>query len=503
MTPPELRRAARDARARQDWAELLALAERLREESPDSPDGYTLGATALRRLRRAADMRALAAAGLARFPGNARLRTLAGDAAPPGIDPDTTRDTLAAAVKRQDWPAAEMLAAELRASNPEDASGYQAGSRALRERKKLRQADTLSHEGMRRFPDQPGMMLERAMLMHKLKRFDEAADLYGRLRALNPDLPLAWSRGATALMMHGRIDAAEALLAEGRDRFPDVLDLKLIQATCAGWRHDFTLARRICAEIAQTAPDDPRVKNLLGSFDLAERLQQADSETPSPDPEAPDEADNAPDPDDAGVLKRFESLGGNCEFGLVQRAAGIEPLGLLRFAAIDAENLATMLETGLDGVGAPETTSLTLNAHQEYMLEDTRYFRTHTCLNLGAEDPAILLEKLRRRTVFLRDKLLADLRAGQKLFLFRPAQGTLDAPTMRRLHHAVRSFGPGTLICVNNDPDPDRITVTRAETGLIVATMPENPAKLNLGAVEAKRYAPWLRLCRAVLEAVP
>lgn len=34
----------------------------------------------------------------------------------------------------------------------------------------------------------------------------------------------------------------------------------------------------------------------------------------------------------AEILGQFESLGDNCEFGLVQRIGGIEPLGLLRFA---------------------------------------------------------------------------------------------------------------------------------------------------------------------------
>ncbi len=31
------------------------------------------------------------------------------------------------------------------------------------------------------------------------------------------------------------------------------------------------------------------------------------------------------------LMLQFESLGQNCEFGLVQRRAGADPLGLLRF----------------------------------------------------------------------------------------------------------------------------------------------------------------------------
>ena len=36
--------------------------------------------------------------------------------------------------------------------------------------------------------------------------------------------------------------------------------------------------------------------------------------------------------DDRDLVLQFESIGDNCELGLVQRRAGSEPLGLLRFA---------------------------------------------------------------------------------------------------------------------------------------------------------------------------
>jgi len=38
--------------------------------------------------------------------------------------------------------------------------------------------------------------------------------------------------------------------------------------------------------------------------------------------------------DDRDLVLQFESIGDNCELGLVQRRAGSEPLGLLRFARV-------------------------------------------------------------------------------------------------------------------------------------------------------------------------
>ncbi|HEX2941395.1 MAG TPA: hypothetical protein VHO91_10130 [Rhodopila sp.] len=61
------------------------------------------------------------------------------------------------------------------------------------------------------------------------------------------------------------------------------------------------------------------------------------------------------------ILFAFESLGDNCEFGLVQRYHGIEPLGLLRLAGFNVPFEARLakrthaLRLGFDGLGAPDT----------------------------------------------------------------------------------------------------------------------------------------------------
>lgn len=47
----------------------------------------------------------------------------------------------------------------------------------------------------------------------------------------------------------------------------------------------------------------------------------------------------------ADALKRFESLGDNCEFGFVQRANGCEEGGLLRWAISPLDKLIDCLDT--------------------------------------------------------------------------------------------------------------------------------------------------------------
>lgn len=62
-------------------------------------------------------------------------------------------------------------------------------------------------------------------------------------------------------------------------------------------------------------------------------------------------------PDDpAALFGRFESLGGNSEFGFVQEYFGVERIGLFGFARADhLNNLVTLLESGVGDLGEPGT----------------------------------------------------------------------------------------------------------------------------------------------------
>jgi hypothetical protein len=74
----------------------------------------------------------------------------------------------------------------------------------------------------------------------------------------------------------------------------------------------------------------------------------------------------------------FESLAGRyrgCEFGLVQRHYGIEPLGLLRWSNITPDNLAVALERRFEGVGSKQQTELRISTDglNEYSTHDRRF----------------------------------------------------------------------------------------------------------------------------------
>jgi hypothetical protein len=66
------------------------------------------------------------------------------------------------------------------------------------------------------------------------------------------------------------------------------------------------------------------------------------------------------------LVNLFRSFGDNCEFGLVQREVGAEPIDLLRFAGlyIPTGHLAVLTDAitkGFEGLGQPGTVSCGLS----------------------------------------------------------------------------------------------------------------------------------------------
>jgi capsular polysaccharide biosynthesis protein len=158
------------------------------------------------------------------------------------------------------------------------------------------------------------------------------------------------------------------------------------------------------------------------------------------------------------LLLKFESLGDNCTFGLVQRRAGAEPLGLLRFAGMQVthgdrvELLAAALEKGFDGLGSPETISVELDggvgSSREFVIRDSVYQLVyHTFLNPELIDAEALRQREVRRLGFLRRKLLDDLAAGEKIWVWTSPDTTRQDQLLPLLR-VLRRRGPNRLLWV-------------------------------------------------------
>lgn len=150
------------------------------------------------------------------------------------------------------------------------------------------------------------------------------------------------------------------------------------------------------------------------------------------------------------LMLTFESLGQNCEFGLVQRQCLAEPLGLLRFSSAPLPLLLDALDKHFEGMGALDTISVSLAANgHEYMVHDQRFgFLYHAWVNADEMAAADVARREARRVPFLVRKLLEDLAAGEKIFVFK-GMGFMPEQEVFPLAMALRRHGPNTLLFVN------------------------------------------------------
>ncbi|WP_158933161.1 DUF563 domain-containing protein [Acidisphaera sp. S103] len=196
------------------------------------------------------------------------------------------------------------------------------------------------------------------------------------------------------------------------------------------------------------------------------------------------------------LMLAFESLGDNCEFGLVQRHAGVEPLGLFRFAGMSLGKLVAALQRKLDGLGTADTVKVYLSGtpgHREFMVHetslDTRY---HTFVHEGELDAEELRGREARRLTFLRRKLLEDLAVGEKIWVWREL-GMTDPTRLQPLMDVLRALGPNILLwVVAADEEHKPGTVERLDRDLLKGYVERLAPYENATDI---RPISWLEVC--------
>jgi hypothetical protein len=155
----------------------------------------------------------------------------------------------------------------------------------------------------------------------------------------------------------------------------------------------------------------------------------------------------APVMDDADLVLQFESIGDNCELGLVQRQAGAEPLGLLRFAGTPLRNLLRGLAARFVNIADPAHIRVSPE-NGEYMVKLTKYdFTFHAHVKIGEMEPEVLHAQQCRTIGFLANKLIADLETPTKILVFRQNE-PLSGSDLVDLRIALAAYGPSILLWV-------------------------------------------------------
>jgi hypothetical protein len=206
--------------------------------------------------------------------------------------------------------------------------------------------------------------------------------------------------------------------------------------------------------------------------------------------------DVGPALDRRALMMRFESLGENCELGLVQRHCGAEPLGLFRFASAPFPKLIAALEARFEGLGAADQLEVELSSNgTEYMVRDHRFgFLYHAWVLAEEMRPEDVHRRELRRLPLLIRKLIEDLSSGEKIFVYHQMDEPLTGPQAEQLLSALRAYGSGTLLWVElADDDHPPGAAEWVEPGLIKAYVDrfapgENAHDISLDC--------WLEICR-------
>jgi hypothetical protein len=168
------------------------------------------------------------------------------------------------------------------------------------------------------------------------------------------------------------------------------------------------------------------------------------------------------------LLQRFESLGDNCDFGVVQRAVGVEPPGLFRFAACSAADVGALLRARFQPLGETEDLWLDeLGPDREYCVKSHRFsFEAHTDRYVGRDDPELVRTAQIVKMCFLKDRLIRELSRARRLFVFK---GSSDTGTVKEIVAGLRQYGPNCLLWVNvADAAHPSGSVIRISDGLLL-----------------------------------
>ena len=157
-------------------------------------------------------------------------------------------------------------------------------------------------------------------------------------------------------------------------------------------------------------------------------------------------------PDDKELALAFEGLGDHCEFGIVQRRMGAEPIGLFRFAAISARVLTGLLNDDLAALGDASFIELGVTPNDEYLIRDTRgLYHMHCFVQRGSVDEARFLRQQITRLGYLKKKLIEDLETGEKVFVHKSSLSRISDAEAIALHDSVLRYGPNSVLVLRCD----------------------------------------------------
>jgi tetratricopeptide (TPR) repeat protein len=329
---------------------------------------------------------------------------------------------------------------------------------SARELGQIARALEIIEEAQRRFPNHLSVIEEAARIASRRGDYGGAVSFWKQAIAASDENASPERRQGYIhnLILLGRLDEAREQIDAAAAIDPLAYWVLALRGILAEATRDWDAAAAIWSEYRTRFPDDPVGWEHWGRSVQGQQLALA--ETPAAPSLAKRATTEQPESSPPGVelvedaeirqlLLGFESLGDDCEFGIVQRRYGAEPLGLLRWNKAPFEALLAAVSERFADMGEPEHTELSPTSNGEYYIRDRRWgLGMHTFIFAGQESFDSLYPKICRRVQYLRDKLITDLRDAEKIFVFKSEHVTIEKA--RELHRSLRMIGPVKLLHV-------------------------------------------------------
>lgn len=467
---------------RGNYAEALRSWKSFMERFPADSTGYIGAAASLNASGKTADATELLESACRLFPKDAAVAMHLARAPAPPQDPE-------ASVRR--WRAAT----DRFPGNAGIAGGY---AISLAKSGKVAEAEGVLAAAMAHRPDSFELLQAHAECATVARDWSHTELRWNAVIERFPENIRSWAGAGESLRAAGRLEESARVLARGLTRFPGNMELERHAALTATAQRAWSVALPMWAELKRQYPRNPHVLSGITQALWQARQDQGavaiDGQTGSAPFEIPAPlVESGPVDGDSEAMRalfmQFESLGDTCEFGIVQRRFGAEPISLLRWASIQPVDLMRALDTDMEGVGDAEHTIIEVS-HGEYVTRDKRYHMfSHTFTPETAEPVAKFTTQHLRRMKFLRKKLIEDLGSGEKILVYKSINGVSDEQA-RGIFQSIRRYGGEcALLCVRleNAAHPSG-TLAAMDDGLFIGYIDRfSTVDINVDA--------WVNLC--------
>lgn len=481
---------------RQDFREAKRRFDVSIEKFPDRAGGYLGAAQAVGGMGLPYEAEALLSLGVERCPGDPVLAI--------------QHLELVSVLAKDDSAFAERSIryfSTFRTHFPNEPIGFILQIRSYINSSKPDDAEAIAQVGMKVFPGNAELPIEYGRCAEARKEYGIAIDRYGKAVELNADRPEGYVGLARNYAMTSRRAEAEAVLQKAMNIVPQSSSVHIAYAQLATQTHDWAEAVRRWSAVHAKFPNEEEIAHSL----FEARLAAVDDDTePTAQHESKQtvsaisaEMQPGEPPTVAALVEHFESLGGGdgqgCEFGVFQRAAGAEPMGLLRWSNMEPTDLVTALAARFAGVGDEAQTLIGKSKwlhKEEYVTSDSKYgMYMHSFLSTDDLDEEKAQFILRKRLKILTTKMIADLSKGQKIFVYRMLSRNLSDEEIDAIHAEIRKFGENTFLYVRYETESEpNGTVQAIRPGLLIGYIDRFAFSRDITRIGPANES-WLKIC--------